>query len=89
MLPGSRDGSAVSGVGTFVWKDMIFPTLHCVPEVGSLRITVSENATEDGWLSDFLGESFLPGCNGEVGEETRGTRRSGLPLDVSCDILPQ
>jgi hypothetical protein len=86
MLSGSRVGPAVSGVGTFVWNDEILPTLHCAPEVGSLRITVSENATEDGRAPNFAAGAVLPGCIVGDGEVTHTAWPGGFALafSVSC-----
>lgn len=58
----------MSGVGTFVWKEDTLPTLHCAPEVGSRRMMVRENATQEGGRLDFAGDGTSPACRAEVGE---------------------
>ena len=71
MLSGSRLGSAVSGVGTFVWNDVTLPTLHCVPDDGSRRTTVNENVIEDGRCPCWPGDGAMSALSGKVGEVTR------------------
>lgn len=40
MLSGERVGSAISGVGMLVWKDVMRATFFWSPDVGSRRIKV-------------------------------------------------
>jgi len=78
ILSGSRPGSAASGVGTLVWNDKTLPTLHCVPDVGSRRITVRENDTEVGRLPKVPGDAVLARYRGDAGEVRGGAGEDGV-----------